>query len=122
MIYLTNAFSLQMLTGNCEFVVKETTARIAARLLKRGKFVSTIGHADTASVVSNTLGLDIPANRASVTLSYDDIIIVAQYSGPRLPEGATTLPEGATIKWWTVRKRTLRDVERELEHVLDSYY
>ena len=27
---------------------------------------------------------------------------MGQYSGPRLPEGSTSLPEGATIKWYLI--------------------
>ena len=29
-------------------------------------------------------------------------MLVAQYSGPRLPEGATALPAGARIEFWLV--------------------
>lgn len=29
-----------------------------------------------------------------------DRLIFGQYIGPRLPEGVTALPEGATIEWW----------------------
>lgn len=32
----------------------------------------------------------------------DALTLVGQYRGPRLPDGATTLPEGATIEWWHV--------------------
>ena len=63
---------------------------------------SCIGHADTANVVSSLLGVYVPSNRVSVNLKKGDELIVAQYSGPRLAEGATTLPEGATIKWFLV--------------------
>jgi hypothetical protein len=41
-------------------------------------------------------------NRANVSLAAGDRVLVGQYSGPRLPEGTTTLPEGATIKWLVV--------------------
>ena len=37
-----------------------------------------------------------------VALKEGDVALVGQYSGPRLPEGATTLLEGATIKWMVV--------------------
>jgi hypothetical protein len=45
--------------------------------------------------------LDRPVafNRATVTLAHGDKLLVAQYSGPRLPEGCKTLPQGSTIKW-----------------------
>jgi hypothetical protein len=41
----------------------------------------------------------LACNRVNVSLKPGDAAIVGQYIGPRLPEGATTLPEGATIKW-----------------------
>jgi hypothetical protein len=67
------------------------------------KFTSAVGHADTAMVFSNELGLPILPNRVSVKL-YDPEtrVLVGQYVGPRLPEGATRLPDGATIEWWIV--------------------
>ena len=60
---------------------------------------SVIGHADTARLVSDILGVELPANRATVKLQKGEKMIVAQYSGPRLPEGATSLPEGAMIEF-----------------------
>ena len=60
---------------------------------------SVIGHADTARIVSGMLGIELPVNRANVKLACGEKMIVAQYSGPRLPEGATVLPEGAKIEF-----------------------
>lgn len=67
------------------------------------EFYSAVGHADTARIFSDTLKTDVGENRCSITLSKDIELLVGQYSGPRLPEGATTLPEGATIKWFHVK-------------------
>lgn len=67
-------------------------------------WVSAVGHADTAAVLSNLLGHEIPVQRVNVTLDEDIQLIVAQYRGPRLPEGATELPPGATIEFWQVRR------------------
>ncbi|MDD4352598.1 MAG: DUF1874 domain-containing protein [Candidatus Gracilibacteria bacterium] len=58
---------------------------------------SVIGHADTAKVISNILDMNLPVNRANVKLEPGEKMIIAQYSGPRLPEGAITLPEGAKM-------------------------
>jgi hypothetical protein len=63
---------------------------------------SCIGHADVAAVLSSLLGETIPANRITVSLNPGDTVIVGQYVGPRLPEGATALPEGARIEWYRV--------------------
>jgi hypothetical protein len=37
-------------------------------------------------------------------------VLVAQYRGPRLPEGATELPEGATIEWYVVYHRMVTEI------------
>jgi hypothetical protein len=66
------------------------------------EIVSAIGHADTAAVISSMLEMPLPANRISVKLGPDDGLLVAQLTGPRLPEGTTTLPEGAHIEFWIV--------------------
>lgn len=98
MQYLSNAFSLQMLDMDVAHTVQAApvTAAETAEAL-RGGFTSAIGHADTARVVSGLLGLDVPASRANIHLTAADILYVAQVTGGRLPEGATTLPPGMTL-------------------------
>ena len=97
-MYLLNAFSVNMLS---EFPVSvhfvEISATVMAKLAQGS--VSAIGHADTAALFSTILGVKVPCNRVSVTLKSGESALLGQYSGPRLPEGATTLPEGASIKW-----------------------
>ena len=63
---------------------------------------SAIGHQDTAKVVSSMLGFEVKPNRVSIKMSESDVLYVAQYTGPRLPEGATTLPEGASLEFFEV--------------------
>lgn len=58
--------------------------------------VSFVGHQDTA----NMLGVE--CHRGDCKITRDDVLYVAQYVGPRLPEGATTLPEGAQIEFYRV--------------------
>ena len=99
-MYILNAFSLNMLAGNADIHVREVSLDTARNLAKG--CVSVVGHADTAAVFADVLGTDVPCNRVSVTLDKGDTALVGQYSGPRLPEGATSLPEGATIKWMIV--------------------
>lgn len=98
---LLNAFSLNMVqafpaTIEVAEIGREEAAVFAADC------VSAVGHADTAAVFSGVLGVQVDCNRATVTLMHGDRALVGQYSGPRLPEGATTLPEGAAIKWLLV--------------------
>lgn len=99
-ILLGNAFSLQMLdtqVSNTVAVTPVTAAEVA-----ESDCMSVIGHADTARVVSDLLGKEVVANRVSVSLQKGDVLYVAQVVGGRLPEGATTLPEGITLKFLKV--------------------
>lgn len=63
---------------------------------------SIVGHQSTADIFTDILDRPIACNRETLTLTRGDVLLVGQYVGPRLPEGATTLPEGARIEWWTV--------------------
>lgn len=105
---IINAFSANMLVGfpsNVQF--EELTALQARELvLDVDQYVpvqSAVGHADTAAVFSSVLDLHIDCNRVTVTLQKGDTALLGQYSGPRLEEGATSLPEGATIRWLYVQ-------------------
>jgi hypothetical protein len=68
-----------------------------------GGFYSRIGHTDTAAIVSRLLGIECEMRRDSISIQPGDRLLVAQYSGPRLPEGATMLPEGARIEFWLAK-------------------
>jgi hypothetical protein len=75
----------------------------AQRLVREADtVVSAIGHADTARLVGQALGIELPADRRNVVLG-DELMLVCQYVGPRLPEGATELPSGAKIEFFAVR-------------------
>jgi len=104
-LYIVNAFSLQMLppeTGRGLLTVERIDSEEASHLLTCREWASAIGHADLAALVSADLEADIKASRQSVTLDHCTELLVAQYRGPRLPEGTTQLPEGATIEYWRV--------------------
>jgi len=80
-----------------EVVARELLANVD------GGWTSAIGHKDTAAVVSGLLGQEIKENRLNVKLSDSrDSLLVAQYNGPRLPEGSTTLPAGAEIQFYWI--------------------
>lgn len=91
-MYLLNAFSLQMVECPSTICVAEVDA-IPAGL------ESAVGHADTAHV------LGVEMNRVSVNLNKGDVAYVAQLTGGRLPEGATTLPKGCRFKYLRVEVR-----------------
>jgi hypothetical protein len=98
---VTNAFSINMLDHSMNISFTQIPLTMARRLMANGGFESAIGHESTAAVVSSLLEMHVPTNRTTVTFD-GTVMLVAQYKGPRLPEGATSLPEGATIEWWLV--------------------
>ena len=94
---LGNAFSIQMLDWSDR---DEVTIRIK-KIQKPedlGNYESCVGHADTAAI------LGVKCDRKSITLGKDDQLVVAQVTGQRLPEGATTLPEGTVLTFFEVKE------------------
>ena len=100
-VFIGNAFSLQMVADNAIIAKVEVSPEEIPT-----EAVSIIGHKDTAAVVSTILGRDVPCNRASVMLSDEDVLYVAQVVGGRLPEGATTIPDGMELKFYRITVRT----------------
>lgn len=92
MHYISNAFSLNMIPKHCSIRIFETDAQSA----QNPHLYSIVGHKETAE------RLGVKLNRESITLRIGDTLIVAQYSGPRLEEGATSLPITATFRWFHV--------------------
>jgi hypothetical protein len=102
MLRLLNAFSLNMLVVFPASVSVEEVSLDEAKSLVSAGFESGVGHADTANVFASQLGVAVPAARATITLKQGEMVLVGQYRGPRLPEGARALPDGATIQWLRV--------------------
>lgn len=101
-VILANAFSLQMIEKLPAAInVMEISKDVAVEILKNG-FVSAIGHEDTAKILTDKLGLPVAHARVNFSLNKDTLLIVAQVVGGRLPEGATSLPAGTSIKFLTV--------------------
>lgn len=100
-MYILNAFSANMLSAfPAEVRFAELSLDEARTLTADAQ--SAVGHADTAAVFAAVLGVAVPAARVNVSLKAGDVALLGQYRGPRLPEGATTLPAGATIQWLRV--------------------
>ena len=92
-----NAISLNMLAeGASGFKVKHELD--PNQDLDYSELVSYIGHKDLCTMIKARYGITLPLNRCSNKLHKEEYVIVFQYKGPRLPEGATTLPEGASLK------------------------
>jgi hypothetical protein len=102
--YIGNAFSCNMIEDYAS-IKKIDFCTAELMCFSRGNLVATscIGHADTAAIISNMFNADVPMNRTTVKLVPGDFLVVCQYSGPRLPEGTTTLPEGSKIEFFLVK-------------------
>jgi len=92
---IANAFSLQMVGPSAHIDVSSLTSEEVAKY----PLESAIGHVDTAFLVGQMIGQNLPANRANMSLKSGESMIVAQYIGPRLPEGTKELPLGARIEF-----------------------
>ena len=99
MFYISNAFSLNMIAMNCQVRMINLSLEQAVDYCHKHQPVSYSGHADTACVASGLLGYPIAENRSTLTLNHGEEVLVTQYSGPRLPVGATELPEGASFRF-----------------------
>lgn len=117
MILIANAFSLSMLPAwmtqpnldddtpeppGATIRVEPVADPVAWLAGQADDITSVVGHADTAAVFAAVLGRPVECKRVSVSIGSDDTLLVGQYYGPRLPEGATALPAGARIVWLAV--------------------
>ena len=95
-----NAFSFNMVSDFPMTVdAEEISIEKVRHILSEEGVESAVGHADTAAIFSEVIGMEIPMVRLTVQLTYGDSAIIGQYSGPRLEEGCKVLPHGASIKW-----------------------
>lgn len=102
---LLNAFSLNMLAAFPADVAVREISLDEAKALAAAGLESAVGHPTTAVVFGSVIGKAVETSRSTVTLVKGETVLVGQYRGPRLPEGATVLPEGATIQWLLVTVR-----------------
>jgi hypothetical protein len=126
MVYLSNAFSLQMCKANAFCFTQRITLDEAKKNLcplyttgdleSKSKYHGTgspvlraksiIGHKDICALVNKELDLTddslFQMNREAIQLNPGDVLYVGQYVGGRLPEGAKELPEGSEINWYKV--------------------
>ena len=96
-LYLANAFSLNMLDFNNENeltikIEKKISEEMVKEILSKQNFVSAIGHESTARLISKKLGIEVPANRIQIKAKKGDKIVVLQLL-QRLPEGKVLTEE-----------------------------
>lgn len=96
MMYLGNAFSLNMLNmvggEDVTLRVRRATVDEVREMLRNGGFISCVGHESTARVLSTILGIEVPLNRIQVNLRHGDVVVVFQLKA-RLPEGVVLTDE-----------------------------
>lgn len=95
--YICNAFALSMVPDGA--TVRTRPVNLPGIAHKIGNPVSVVGHADTARVFEQLLGIPVAHNRMTISIGPTDNLYVGQLVGGRLPEGATELPDGFQIKW-----------------------
>ena len=106
--YLTNAFSLGMLTRpKADVLVKEITLERAIELMQE-KFISAVGHEATAQFITQLTGIPVSTNRINVALRDGDELLVFQLLG-RLPEG----------KILTIEE--MKNIPYKIYHILIDY-
>jgi len=116
-IYLSNALSLGMLDDvetagfATIYIIGMSSHEVAANLRCANEWESCVGHSDTALLFTSLLGVDVPLRRVTTSLRFGDVMYVGQYTGPRLPEGAVSLPEGAHVRWLCARVTASRPLE-----------
>lgn len=98
-IYISSSFSLNMVSGN-DFTLLRVR-KVAPSDVPQDA-VSVIGHIDIVRIVSSLLGREVAMNRTSISLNWDDTLYVVQYKGPRIPKGASHIPEGGTLEFFEV--------------------
>lgn len=109
---ICNVFTIAMAPNGGVFYFYPVSPGEALRAITKVSWddvTQAVGHEQTAALASASLegaggdpGL-VRFNRVSVRFTESTEMLICQYVGPRLPEGATTLPEGAELVWYIGR-------------------
>lgn len=100
---ITNAISVGMFDApRVHAFIVHLSEEQAKRWYSQGPVESIVGHADIAALISDKLGTPVAMRRETTSLVGNESILVCAYTGPRLPEGCKSLPEGAKMRWMLV--------------------
>ena len=72
-----------MLNSNATIRITIITDEQAAELLRGETWVSAVGHPVTAEVASEIAGVQIPANRTTISLQKGDRLLIFEVAVPR---------------------------------------
>ena len=97
--YILNAIPGAVIPSKGAIIKIQPCSWSVFKRIVEGGAISAVGHQDTAGLITALSGTSVPMNRVSIpSLEPGDVHLLALYKGPRLPEGSTTLPEGATLE------------------------
>ena len=87
-------------------------------LIHNSHFKSCIGHESLARCLTKVTGKEILYNRASIQVSYDDVIILVSLNG-RLPEKPTYVEYKGRLNYSIKRfeKQTQMDIENTMNKI-----
>lgn len=92
MKYIINGFSAQMLRNQNALVRFTEINESDFKKLSYDAY-SIVGHKDLAD------RLGVKYNRESIKLNPEDVCLLVQIQGGRLPEGTTTMPDNVELKY-----------------------
>jgi len=103
MLYIVNSISLQMINGAKEgaFEFKQISADEVVEMLSRNKYLSCIGHEDTAKYLSELLGVELIHNPLTLRVENGAQMIVCQYCKGRLRKNISFTPDA--FKFYLVK-------------------
>jgi hypothetical protein len=119
--YLLNAIPGALVgPAGAVLVIQPVCPEEIGAAVRDGACLSAIGHADTAALVGKMVGAHVPMARISVpALAHGDVHYLALYQGPRLPEGSTSLPEGAAVAFFRLSAADPAQAQANLAYEAD---
>ena len=112
MNYLCNGISESMIRDpNMKQIPYSLSESEFVNLIHNADFKSCIGHRDLAKCLSKITGKTVPFNRTSITVNYDDIVLLVSLKG-RLPEHPKVVEYKGRLNYSLLRfeKQSLDDL------------